>query len=430
MENNSNRRLLFAIGFVLFFVIVVLVWYFFYAKPLTTKSVTNPNDPFPVQVEKPRSRFLWRQDEPQATSTTEVTNPLLEPLVQVWGKPAAGQTFIVQDVLKDVLATTTIGTTTVEIKKSIRATSTVLVFVDRMTGYVYGYPIETGKVFQISNTIIPGVYDAYFFNDGKNIILRYIDQEKNKVTGIIAKIPNVTSNETALPLENMEYITSEITSVATNLKKDTISYIVTTDNGSTIYTITPKGPVSVASSPFKEWDLSYGGNSLYVTTKPSAFVEGVTLSVPSFQSEVTEKTGLMSTPGSGGTIIHSMWSNKGLTTFLSNNGDVVVMSTRTLAPKCAWGNKNYLVCGVPRQLPRTTEGLPDDWIQGRVTFNDDLFTIDPKTGEKSTLYSFSPENGLFDVSHISIAPNNDFLSFNKKQDGSLWLLNITLIQRN
>jgi len=428
MENNSNRRLLMAVGVVMILVVAVLVWYFFYAKPLTAPSLGTTNDPFPTQKTPPRFQFLnWGQNN-ESTSTTEVSDPLLVPLVKVWNDPASGQTFITQNILKEVLATTTIGTTTVEVKKTIRATSSVLIFVDRTTGYIYGYPLETGKPYQLSNTLLPGIYDAYFFNGGKNIIMRYVDQERNRIVGIIAEIPKVQDGDTPLPLGNIQYISSEVSSVATNLSKEKISYLVTTSNGSTVYTISPKGPVAVASSPFREWSLAYGGDSLYVTTKPSAYVSGVTLSVPSFQTEVADKTGLMSTPGSGGTILSSMWGSKGLATFLSNRGDITILDTPTLAPKCAWGRNSFLVCGIPRSLPRATEGLPDDWLQGRVSFSDDLYVVDNKNGNTLHLYSFTESEGTFDITNISLSQNNEYFSFNKKQDSSLWLLNTTLLK--
>lgn len=427
MENNSNKRILIAIGFVLFFAIIIIIWYFFYAKPVIGRDINETNNPLPTQTRPPRFQFLNWGEEATSTSTTEVTDPLAVPLVKVWDKPATGQTFINQNILKEVTSTAIQGTTTVEIRKTIRATSTVLLFVDRMTGYVYGFPVETGKPFQISNTIMPGIYDAHIFEDGRKIIMRSIDQEKNKINGIIATIPNVQENEMPLPLSNIEYISLPVTSIASNTKKDKVSYLVATDTGSSVYTITSKGSVFITSSPFKEWALAYGGDDLYVTTKPSAYVPGVTLTLPTFQPEVNEKTGLLSNPGVGGIIINSMWGNQGLATFISNNGDLKVLNTKTLASKCTWGEKAFLVCGVPRTLPRSTEGLPDDWYQGRVSFSDDFFIIDPKDGVSYPLYSFKEEDGIFDIKNITVSKENMFLSFNKKQDASLWMLNIDLL---
>ena len=438
MENNSTKRLLILIGIVIFFVILVIVWYFFYAKPIIAPELGRPNNPLPVRTFPPRFQFLnnWRSNT-VSTSTTEITDPLTKPLIQVWNKPATGQTFIVDQILKEVLATTTVlrattttststakGTSTViTIKKTERATSTVLIFVDRVTGYIYGYLVETGNVYQISNTVLPGITDAYFFDNGKRVIMRYADYEKNTVTGLIANVPTVPQNGSALPLENIQYLTGEVTSVAINAKKDKVSYSVGTSNGSTIYTLNPKGPSVVASSPFKEWILSYGGDSLFVTSKPSAYVEGSTLSLPLFESEVVEKTGLMTLPSPTGSLLNSMWGNKGLVTFFVSPSGTKVLPIATLVSKCVWGLNNFLACAVPRTLTKTTEGLPDDWYQGRVAFNDDLVIVDTSSNEKYQLYTFSEEDGIFDVAKITISKDNDLLSFNKHQDATLWLLN-------
>ncbi len=408
----------------LLFVIVVLVWYFVYAKPVIAPKLNETNNPFPTNTLPPRSQFInWGGET--STTTTEVTDPLLYPLVKVWDKPATGQTFILQNILKDIFATTTQGTTTVVIKKTIRATSTVLVFVDRATGYIYGFSIETGKPFQISNTIIPGVHDAYFFDGGRRVIMRY--QDKNKIVSIVATVPSVEDNEMALPLQQIQYLPGEVTSVASNNKTGKASYLTEGDKGSSVYTLTKNGGALIASSPFKEWSLSYGGDSLYVTSKPSAYVTGGTFSIPSFQPEINDKTGLLTNPGSNNTMLNSMWGPQGLVTFISVNGDTKIISARTLASKCGWGEKNFLVCAVPRTLPKTTEGLPDDWFQGRVSFSDDFFIINTRDGEKYPLYSFKDADGVFDVTQVSVEKNNDYFSFNKKQDASLWLLNLTLL---
>lgn len=441
MENNSNRRLLILIGLVIFFVILVLVWYFFYAKPIIAPGLKGPNDPLPVRTLPPRFQFLNWRDTTRATSTTEVIDPLSKPLIQIWNKPATGQTFIVQQILKEVLSTstpqvstTTTGTSTNRgtttpflVKKTERATSTIVMFVDRETGYLYGYPIETGIVYQITNSIYPGISDAHIFDNGKRIIMRYPNYDKNTINALVANIPNVSQNGTPLPLENIQSLTGEVTSVAVSSQKDKAAYVVGTSNGSTIYTIAQKGPIMVATSPFKEWNVSYGGDSLFVTSKASAYVEGATLSLPFFESEIAEKTGLLSIPSPNNTLLNSMWSKRGLVTFFIDQVGTKILPITTLAQKCAWGSGTYLACAVPRIIPRGTEGLPDDWYQGRISFSDDLFIIDTTLNEKFPLYTFTEEDGIFDVTNITLSKQNDLLTFNKHQDKTLWLLNTNLI---
>ena len=425
----TNRRLLIAIGAVLFLAIIIIVWYFFYAKPAIAPSLTGTNNPLPVDRPTPRFQFLtlWGTTESTSTSETEVTNPLENPLVEVWKKPATGQTFIVEQVLKEVTSTTTLGTTTVEEKRLVRATTTRLLFVDKTTGYVYRYSLSKGTPYQISNSVFPGIHDAYFFEEGKRVLMRYIDQEKNTVVTFIANLPKVQEGDSPLPLEKIQYISGDVSSVALTLKKDKISYIVTGTNGSSVYTITPKGPSLVTTSPFREWNLSYGGNTLYVTTKPSAYIEGATLSLPSFQVEIAEKTGLVSNPGPSGMLINSMWSSGGLATFLSLDGNIKVLSVATIASKCSWGDASFLICAVPRLATGPEEGLPDDWYQGRTRFEDDLYTINPKNGVSYPLYAFTEGEGIFDIENLSISPDNSLISFNKRQGASLWVLNTELL---
>lgn len=430
MENNSNRRILLMVGIGLFFAIIVLVWYFVYAKPVIAPTLTETNDPLPTRTLPPRFQFInkiWGTEKP--TTITEIVDPLKEPLIQVWNKPASGQTFISKSVLKEIETPLTEGTTTTLIKKTVRASSTVLTFVDRTTGYIYGYPVETGTIYQISNTVIPGIYDAYFFDNGRKVIMRYYDQDKKTIVGVIASVPVVSETSIALPLEDMEYLPGEVTSLTVNHDHTEISYIVRTQNGSSIYSIGKTNTQRfITSSPFREWTLSYGGNSLYVTTNPSAYVEGSTFSLPLFQAEMTEKTGLMSTPGTSGVLLNSMWGQKGLVTFLSDNGQIQVLPFTTLASKCAWGQRNFIFCSVPRSLQSEEEGLPDDWYQGRVSFSDDLITMNVSTSEQHALYSFTEEKGVFDIQNISLSDENDLVSFNKKQDATLWLLNTNLLQ--
>lgn len=431
MESNStNRRILIAVGFVLFFVIIVLVWYFYYAKPITDPGSDGPKNPFPSSETSPRFRFIGREWETEeATSTTVVSDPLAEPLVKIWDRPAVGQIFITDQILKEITTTTTEGTSTVMIKKMVRATSTIVLFVDKITGYVYGYPLETGKAFQISNSVIPGIHDAYFFDEGKRILMRYYDQEKRSVIGIVATIPSNSNRETAFPLENIEYLSGEVGSITVTGDKKTAAYAVITENGTNIYTITGSAaPKIFTSSPFREWKISYGGNLLYATTRPSAYVEGSTFSVPGFQSEISNKTGLLTLPSRSGLFLSSMWGRQGLATFLSRNGSTNVLSVKTLAPKCAFGYQDLLVCAVPKNLGRTTEGLPDDWYQGRILFDDELKFVDQATGDSFLLYSFDEASvGSFDITSIEVSNQNDLFSFTRKQDDTLWLLNTNLL---
>ena len=122
-----------------------------------------------------------------------------------------------------------------------------------------------------------------------------------------------------------------------------------------------------------------------------------------------------------------MWSSTGLVSFLSTKDRNTTLSISTLASKCTWGQKEYLLCAVPESLPKGAEGLPDDWFQGSLFFNDSLFVINPTSGLSSFLYSFSETKKSFDVTHLTLSSDNLLIGFNRKQDETLWLLKINLI---
>lgn len=426
----NNKRILLGIFLVVLFVVVVIVWYFFYAKPAVSPSLTSTKDPFATQEVPKRFFFTNWFNEDTGTSTTEVTNPAKDPLVLVWDKPSTGQVFIPQDILKEVTATSTVGTSTVVTRSTVRATTTLLMFVDRGTGYVYGYVPDTGKTYQISNTVVPGIHDAYIFNNGHSILYRYVDGDKPSIVSLLATIPNVIQTSQAEPLSNTAYLPVQVTSVALSKDNKTISYLVPNDKGSTVYTLKDKGPEVVASSPFKEWTLAYGADSLYATSKPSAYVEGSLVKIPSFEFVVGDKTGLITNPSKESILfLNSMMSNKGLVTFLSDTRRQVVVRATTLASKCGWGSKSFLVCGVPETIPEKIEGLPDDWFQGRYMFSDSLKVINSVTGDASSLYSFEKTNLSFDVTSIIPSFDNTLISFIRKQNRSLWVLNTNLLSQ-
>ena len=138
--------------------------------------------------------------------------------------------------------------------------------------------------------------------------------------------------------------------------------------------------------------------------------------INSFEFTVGGKTGLMSNPSESGIFLASMWSSQGLKTFLSLSGRQAVLSIETLASKCAWGYRDFLICAVPNILPRGSEGLPDDWFQGRVSFEDELMLVNAKTAEISHLYSFNTKENLsFDVTKLSTSRDNTLIAFNRKQ---------------
>lgn len=431
----SRFRLFILFLLVGIFSIGVLIWYFFFITPQVSPTLGGTNNPLPSNSLPARFEFITKyfsNDVPSSESTTTVTTQAEIPLRQVWKAPATGQTLVFIPIIKEVDATSTVvtkaTTTIIAIKKSVRATSTILMFVDKTTGYVYGDELEIAKTYQITNTTLPGIYDAYLFNNAKQILLRYLDADGKNIISIIATIPNVPIQGSPLPLINISYLPQNVSSVAVSASSNKISYLVAGASGSSIYTITNNGQTLTATSPFSEWNLSYGGEQLFATSKASAYTEGSTVLIPSFTRIIGDKTGLTSLPSKKGPIINSMWGNGGLVTYLfSGNGTTLVLPIKTLSVKCVWDSGLFAVCGVPNTIPNSSEGLPDDWYQGTVSFNDSLVLVDTEKGNTYPIYSFDEGVGEMDITHLVVSSDRTLISFIRKQNGTLWLLNTNLL---
>jgi hypothetical protein len=423
----EHRRLQILFAIISLFAFGVIVWYFLFSKPSEAPTLTGTANPLSVTDLPARLGFIFKSNPPETTTETEVTDPTKEAFIKIWDKPSTGNTFATRPILKEVTASTTVGTSTILVTKSVRATTTLLMFVDRTTGYIYGHNVESGATYQISNSTIPGVHDAYIWSGGDRVLMRYLNADRKTIVSVLGTIPNIQEGHDAQPLLNITTLPNNISSVAVSASGNAISYIVPNDNGASIYTITSKGTSHVADSPFTEWTLSYGGEQLYATTKPSAYVEGTTVLLPSFGRIIGEKTGLTSSPSSGGVLLHSMWAQSGLSTFATKGPSLVQFSVRTLAPKCAGGAAQSFICGVPKSLPSGDEGLPDDWYQGRVSFDDTLMLLDANNGTAYSLYSFDQKYGPMDVTSVRTSSKADLISFIQKQGGGLYLLNTNLL---
>ncbi len=423
----QHRRLLIFSAIVSLFGFGIIIWYFLFSSPEPAPTLGETVSPFSFRDVPTRLGFIFQGgDPPEQTTETEVTLPGAAPFVNVWDKPSTGNAIVIKSVLREIVASST-STTSPQVMKTVRATSTILMFVDRSTGYIHGYEVESGSTYQISNTTLPGIYDAYIFAGGTRVLMRYLDSDKVTIVSLLASIPDIQKGRDPQPLSFLTYLPNNIRSVAISDSSSLLSYLISHSSGSSIYTIRPKGTEKIGESSFSEWKLSYGGEDLYATTLPSAYLEGVTVSLPSFSRVVGGKTGLMSIPSKGSGVLNGMWSSSGLVLFGTSGGKNTVLNIKTLPEKCEAVSDSHFICAVPDTIPTTNEGLPDDWYQGAISFDDRLMIVYPFRGETYSLYSFEKKYQPMDVTNFSLSKQADLISFIRKNDGTLWLLNTNLL---
>ena len=109
-----NKRILFAIIFVLLFAVGIIIWFFFYSEKKSSPTLGETTNPLLLDNIPKRFQFIFnKEDVPVSTSLTEVTLPTPQALTEIWNKPTTGQTFIEKAITKEIDATSTVGTTTV-----------------------------------------------------------------------------------------------------------------------------------------------------------------------------------------------------------------------------------------------------------------------------------------------------------------------------
>ena len=434
---NNRKTVILLVSISLFFALIVIVWYFFIRSPGGGENITNATLPI-SDTKKGGSEFIddsSKDDFEEPLTETEIIEGKKRKLIKIWNKPTAGMSFFEQNIL--INSTTSVkgtGTTTNEIIVQRRATSTRMIFADRATGYIYGVNLENKKSYQISNTTVPGIHDAYFFNNGSSVIFRYLD-ENNKIVSFKATIPSVIEGGTPRSLENVTPLPNDLISIAVSNSQKSASYVSPNTSGSSVYKIEGDKNQLIYNSPITEINLSYGGETLYSTNKTSSYSIGYINNVITNERIFGEKTGLVTLPANNNLdYLASMWSNVGLKTFIfsKKTGNYTTLNSQTIASKCIWNKTStYIICGVPQELRTFRDGLPDAWYMGLINFNDKLYTIDNNTKIEEILFDFSEETKeVVDLTKPIMSPNDEYMSFINKDNGHLWLFNIKLTKED
>jgi len=182
----------------------------------------------------------------------------------------------------------------------------------------------------------------------------------------------------------------------------------------------------IFSSPFTEW-LSQWPNAKMITftTKPSSGISGYMYAMDPSSKNLNKVLGGVN----------------GLTTLTSPNGKLVLygddnlllsvyhtdtkvsnaLGVKTLPEKCVWGRGSDTVyCAVPKSI--VPAQYPDAWYQGEVSFSDQIWKIDVKSGNATMLLDPATITGGTDLDGIKPATDasENYLFFVNKKDSFLW----------
>lgn len=377
--------------------------------------------------------------------TTENTpNTVMIPVLRkIYGDPVSGAGFFIKDIFATSSAVTeTIlvanGTSTdiktnvlIPAKTRLIGKLQTIRFVERANGHIYETATSTLELVKTSNTTISKIYEALFVTKD-SLLLRGLYGSSDTISTLIGREQILASTSTEKTLLTKE-LDRDLKQLALSPSKNKIFTLQNSSPTGRISNPDGSGSVSVFDSEFKEWLISWPTEKLItLTTKASAFVEGFMYSVDTtsrnMQKIIGNRFGLttnMSPDGQKVIYSESISESTYLSVYDLSTKTSRPLFFRTFAEKCIWSNssRDIVFCAVPENI--ATGDYPDIWYLGLISFSDNVWKINIKTGETKLIANLF-ELGKEKIDAVNLVLNNDdsYLVFNNKIDLSFWGLKL------
>lgn len=360
-------------------------------------------------------------------------------LKKISSMPVAGYGVFSKERLKDipvpVVATPTDISAT---KKTTKVTAPptefipALRYVERATGNIYETFADKILEQKFSKTLIPKIYEALFGNNGNSVVMRYLKGDGKTIATFVGSLPKETLGVDPAGTNEIKgsFLPDDIKDISLSGDAGSLFYLFNSgDNmlGTTLNFATNK-KVQIFSSAFTEW-LSVFPNSkmITLTTKPSSSVLGYMYTLnpgtKSFNKTLGGINGLTTLSSPDGKLVLYSDNNLSLNIFHTDTKASDTLGVKTLTEKCVWNKTSDVIyCGVPKNAGGGD--YPDTWYQGVVSFSDQIWKIDIKTGNATIIADPVTVSGGEDVDSIklSLDDGENYLFFVNKKDSFLWEL--------
>jgi len=441
-------------------IVVIAIFGFLYFRPATNTTTgentgTNFFSQFnPFASNKTKTPPVVTPPVDVSGYIPPVTQAINAKLIKVSSMPVAGYTVFSKERLKDVVAPLLGGgvgegslapnpTPTLPKGKGVTPTPPLtefmpaLRYVDRATGNIYQTFADKIEERKFSGTVIPQIYEALFGNKGLSVVMRYLKGDGRTIETFVGNIPKeyLGTNIDGTAEVKGSFLPENIEDMSLSPDAGSIFYLFNTgDNlvGATMNLTTNK-KTQIFTSPFTEWLSGWGNNkTITLTTKPSS-------GIPGYAYGIDAATGLSAQAGKN--LNKILGGINGLTTLPSPDGKLILynddslglfvyhldtkvsdrLGLKTLPEKCVWGiTSDVVFCSVPKLIE--IGQYPDAWYQGEVSFSDQLWKLDLKTGNATMLLDPGAVNGGEEIDGIKLALDADenYLFFVNKKDSFLW----------
>jgi len=309
-------------------------------------------------------------------------------------------------------------------------------YVDRTTGNIYQTFADKIEERRFSTTIIPMIYEAFFGNKGNSVIMRYLKSDLKTIITFVGTLPKESLGADTTTDNEIKgvFLPENIRDMSLSSDANSVFYLFNSGDsaiGATLSLLTNK-KVQVFDSPFTEWLSSFPNSKMITfTTKPSSGTPGYMYAMnPSnknynFNKILNGINGLTTLISPNGKLVLYSDNNLSLNIYHTDTKVSDVLGVKTLAEKCTWNKTGDTVyCGVPKSIANAQ--YPDSWYQGGVSFSDQIWKIDIKTGNTTIIADLSTISGGENIDSIKLALDNEenYLFFVNKKDSFLWELGL------
>ncbi len=367
--------------------------------------------------------FATKPKLPAVTPPADISNqPPSETtetkLIKVSNMPVAGFTVFTKERLKDK------GT---EFAPALR-------YVEKASGNIYQTFVDKIEERKFSKTIILKIYDAYFGNRGESVVMRYLKENGKTIETFAGTLPKELLGGEIIGNNEIKgsFLPNNVKDISVSPDGSKIFYLFVSGNNivGTILNLSNNKKVQVFDSPFTEWlSLWPVKNIITFTTKPSANIPGHMYSADTSGKNLTKVlgniNGLTTLESPNGKLV--LYGDNTLSLYIyhidSRNSDP--LGVKTLPEKCIWGKMSDVAyCAVPKSI--NPGEYPDVWYQGEVSFGDQFWKIDIKTGNATLLLDPVAITGGEKIDGVKLAldENENYLFFVNKKDNFLWKLDL------
>ncbi|MFA6077135.1 MAG: peptidoglycan-binding protein [Candidatus Paceibacterota bacterium] len=330
-------------------------------------------------------------------------------------------------------------------KKPLTEFASALRYVDRATGNIYQTFADKIEEKKFSATIIPKVHEAFFDSKGESVIMRYLKEDERTIETFVGTLPKELLGGEAKDSNEIKgtFLPNNIKDISMSPDGSKIFYLFNVGDsvaGATFSFLNNK-KAQIFDSPFTEW-LSFwpAKNVITLTTKPSANVPGYMYSIDGAGKNLTKVlggiNGLTTLGSPDGKLILYSDNNLSLNIYHTDTRSSDLLGIKTLPEKCIWnkgGKANDVIyCAVPKSI--NLNQYPDVWYQGEISFNDQIWKIDVKTGNGTMIVDpitvdrgpASSSQGIGEIDGIKLAldESENYLFFVNKKDSFLWKLDL------